>query len=281
MNKQVSKGSTNAPKKVLLGALKGGVGKTNLAFNIAGQLAEDGNNVLAIDNDLQGNFSNNCKIDRTNKDLKSLKDVYDTETPEVTLEEVVRKAPIPELPTLDVIPSSIMLHYIELRMGSVSGKEYLLQNFLEDNKEALSHYDYIIIDTNPSMSAINQNAFLVADSILVVSDMEENALEGVDLFVGLWANVRKSLRKEDNVKGIILNAVDKREISITDDFMEFIDKPDHEYMKELLFDNIIPRDVKLKRTSSKKKPVCLLDKECRGAKSLKELINEMRERGIL
>lgn len=268
------------PKIILLAALKGGVGKTNLAFNIAGQLACEGYNVLGIDNDLQGNLSNNCKIDRTNKNLKTLKDVYDTEI-EVTLSEVIRKSPIPELPTLDVIPSSIMLHYIELRMGSVSGKEYLLHNFLEDNKDDLKHYDYIIIDTNPSMSAINQNAFIVADSICIVSDMEENALEGVDLFVGLWNNVRKSLRREDNVAGIIINAVDKRETTITSDFIEFIEKPEHEYMKPLLFDNIIPRDVKLKKTSKEKKPVCLLDRECRGYVAIKDLVSEMKERGVL
>lgn len=269
------------PKTFVIAALKGGVGKTIMAFNIAGLLAAEGLNVLAIDNDLQGNFSNNCNIDRTSKGLKTLRDVYDTEVESLKLEDVVYKAPVPELPTLDVIPSSIMLHYIELRMGSVSGKEYLLKNFLEDNAEALSKYDYIIIDTNPSMSAINQNAFIVADSICIVSDMEENALEGVDLFVGLWSNVRKSLRKEDNVKGIIINAVDKRETTITSDFMEFIGMEEHEYMQDLLFDNIIPRDVELKKTSKKKKPICLTDRDCRGYVALTELISEMKERGIL
>jgi chromosome partitioning protein len=263
-------------KIISFGALKGGVGKTQLAFNIAGILSENGNKVLLIDNDLQGNLSNNCSVDRLKHD-NSLDIAYD-----INQNASINKlkcTPIPQLPNLDVIPSSIRLHYVELGMSSVSGKEYILKNFLDSNKKTLKNYDYVIIDTNPSMSVINQNAFVVSHSICLVSDMDINALEGVVLFEGLWHKVRKALKKTDNVKCLILNNVAKKESTITADCSDFFEA--NQDIKLLLMDTIIPRSVHMKKTSISNKPINLIDKKCDVYLKLCNLINEMRERGIL
>lgn len=266
------------PKSICLGALKGGVGKTNLAFNIAGVLAEQGYKVLAIDNDLQGNLTNNCNISREHKGLAF---VYDPEidTEKIQFEQIVCKNPIKELKNLDVIPSSILLHKIEQRMDSVPMKEHMLKYFLEDNEEKINYYDYILIDTNPSLSPLNQNAFLASQSIVLVTDMDENSLEGVELFIGLWADLRRMLRLKDNVKGIIVNIVDQRESTVTENFINFIEE--REGLTDLIFSNYIPRDVKMKKTAQYKIPLNLVDKKCKAYLSLQELIKEMKERGIL
>ena len=86
------------------------------------------------------------------------------------------KAPIPELPNLDLIPSSILLFKTEKMLSTRSNKEHILDYFLQNNESYLNQYDYIMIDTNPSISAININGFYVADSIILSSDISSNSL---------------------------------------------------------------------------------------------------------
>lgn len=192
-------------KVIAVGTLKGGTGKTTMTFNMLGTLAEN-HKVLAIDIDPQCNLSNNMKIDISDDDIYSCRDIFETtDEKEKVPERLVVKAPIPQLPNLDIIPSSIGLVATELRIGGRAGRERILQNYIEDHLDFFERYDYIMIDTNPSMNIVNQNAFLAADSIILVTDVDENSRVGLKLFIDLWEAIRRDLRKEDNVKAIVLN----------------------------------------------------------------------------
>jgi chromosome partitioning protein len=263
------------PNVITFATLKGGVGKTASAFNFSGILAEQGNKVLVFDVDPQGNVTNNFGIDRTQENFKSVKEVMEDNIP---IESVVVKSPVPELPTLDVIPSSIFLAGTETRIVSVAGREIILKNFLEDNMGYLKPYDYIIFDTNPSMSIINQNAFLVSDSIILLSDVSMNGLQGAELFIALWENNRKRLRKDDNVKGLLINNLDKR-IKLSADIIDYC--KEHEDFKNLMFNTVIPTNVKLKESELEAKPVNIYDKNSTGYSAYISVVEEMRERGIL
>ena len=189
-------------KVIAIGTLKGGTGKTTMTFNMLGTLAERGK-VLAIDIDPQCNLSNNIGIDISDDDVYSCLDIF--ESTNVTPDSLVVEAPITQLPNLDIIPSSIRLVATELRIGGRAGRERILQNYIEDHMDFFQKYDYILIDTNPSMGIVNQNAFLAADSIVLVTDVDENSRVGLKLFIDLWDAIRHDLRKEDNIKAIVLN----------------------------------------------------------------------------
>lgn len=190
-------------KVIAVGTLKGGTGKTTMTFNLLGALAERGK-VLAIDIDPQCNLSNNIGIDISDvEDTASSLNIFENKNIDPT--NLVVESPIWQLPNLDVIPSSIRLVATELQISGRAGRERILQNYIEDYSDFFKKYKYIVIDTNPSMGIVNQNAFLAADSIILVTDVDENSRVGLKLFLNLWDAIRHDLRKENNVKAIIMN----------------------------------------------------------------------------
>lgn len=269
-------------KIVTFGTLKGGVGKTLICFSLAGILAEEGKKVLVIDSDLQGNLTNNMGIDRTKSDLKTMYDIYNIDSEKsVDINSLIIKAPISDLQTLDIIPGSIFLHKAELKVASVAGRELILKNYMEENESVFKQYDYILIDTNPSMSIVNQNAFLVADSLVLLSDISMNAIEGAQLFIALWDDTRKRLRKDDNIKGFIINDFDKRN-KLSNDYLEFLNSDDSlSDLKKILLNTIIPRNIKLSESELEARPINIYDKGAKGYEALKALADEMKVRGIL
>lgn len=261
-------------KIITFGTLKGGVGKTISTFNIAGLLAEE-KKVLVVDSDPQGNITNNFGVDRTLL-TNSINDIFECNNK--SPEEIIIRQPIKKLSLLDILPSSIFLFQTEIRVMSLAGRELILKNYIEDNINFFNSYDYILIDTNPSMSIINQNVFLASDSIVLVSDVSMNALEGVELFIALWEDSRKRLRKKNNIKAVLINNFDKR-LKISLDFIEYC--KNHEEIKDLLINSIVTRNVKLSESELEARPINLYDPNSKGYESFKNVVVEMKERGIL
>ena len=106
---------------------------------------------------------------------------------------------------MDIICSSIQLTATEMQLVSRAGREQILKNYIDDNIKFFREYDYVIIDTNPSMGIINQNAFYVADNILLVTDVSYNGIQGAELFMYLWEKARNDLRKADNISAFFIN----------------------------------------------------------------------------
>lgn len=268
-------------KIITFGTLKGGVGKTMLCFNIGGILTQLSYRVLVIDSDLQGNLTNNMGIDRTRTDLLTTYDIYNLEEEQPQPEQLVIKSPIDRLPLLDMIAGSIFLHKSELKIASVAGREQILSNYLSDHKEFFDQYDYILIDTNPSMSIVNQNAFLVSDAILLVSDVSMNAIEGAQLFIALWEEARRRLRREDNIRGFIVNDFDSRN-KLSADYLEYLrTSPDTEDLRAILFDTVIPRNVRITESELAALPISIYDLRSKGCDAIASLVDEMLARGVL
>lgn len=261
-------------KVVAIGTLKGGTGKTTITFNLAGALAEK-HRVLLIDIDPQCNLSNNAGVDITTQDAYSSLDIF--ETSDVRPEDLVITQPIDQLPNLDIIPSSINLVATELRIGSRSARERILQYYLEDHKEFFEKYDYILIDTNPSMGIINQNAFLVADSIILVTDVDDNSRLGLQLFMYLWGEIRKDLRKKDNIDALIINKADVR-TTLTNQLLEYCQ--DDEELSAILVPQQVRTKVAYARAALSKIPVTLYRGGEDAAEEIKAVMNHLITKGV-
>lgn len=267
-------------KIITMATLKGGSGKTMNTFNISGILAES-NKVLLIDVDPQCNLTSNCGVDTSNLDIKTVKDIFDNlPKNQPTAEEVILKSPIPELPNLDLIPSSILLFKTEKAMSTKNNREHILEYFINNNNDYLQKYDYIMIDTNPSMSIVNINAFYLADSIILSSDISSNSISGAELFCALWEDDREELYKADNVHALILCNVDKRS-KLIEELSGYIRSDAYSIPNDIIVNTIIPMTVKLKNTEIEHQPVNLLYPKDTIRTTYDSVINELKDKGVL
>ncbi len=268
-------------KSIAIGTLKGGTGKTSFLFNLGGVLAEKGKHVLFIDGDPQFNLTTNMGIDVTRGDIKTIKDIFESR---ISASKVIYKSPIPELTTLDIIPSSILLTSTEIRLVNLAGREQKINNFFLDNKSYLEYYDYIFMDTNPNLGIINQNIFFAADSIILISDIDVNSIQGAEFFIALWEEMRNDLRKSDNVLGLVLNNADKRS-SLPNQLIDYC--KENEGIGRLLIKNVIPSSIIIKNASLKHMPFNVLKVESKEKVAKQKLLDcfesiilELEKRGI-
>lgn len=203
-------------KIVCIGTLKGGVGKSTLLFNVAGELAKRKNKILVIDLDPQGNTTSNFGIE--NSVLSNSVNNCFVDIKQPTL--LVIKEPLEGI-SIDVFPSNIKLTEIDMQLISKAGRERVLIKYFKEHYKFFQNYDYVLIDTNPSMSVINQNAFVVADDICIVTEASMNSLNGSELFIKLWDNTTEDLLMENNISAVIVNKYESNQKS-TKEFMEFL-----------------------------------------------------------
>jgi len=260
-------------KVITFGTLKGGTGKSTTVFATAGILSERGKKVLIIDIDPQANITSNLGIDETADGYLGIKEIFENERQ--SPEKVVIKAPVPELPTLDIIGSSMGLTSTEMRVISNTGREFLLRSYFRRNKEFFNNYDYIIFDTNPSMSIINQNSFVVSGAIVIVTDIGINSLKGLELFVALWEDIQYRLDLKNNIKGILINKFNDNSY-ISKEFIEYCEE--EEDIKSLLFKNYIPANEKISECELERKPINLIDKQCNVYKKYNAFVDELINR---
>lgn len=261
-------------KTISIGTLKGGTGKTTITFNLAGALAEN-SKVLMLDVDPQCNLSNNAGINIANANSYSSKDIFSNES--IAPQTLVVKNPIPSLPNLDIIPSNIFLIETELNLINRAARESVLANYIEENRDFFEQYDYILIDTNPSMGPVNQNAFTASDSIILVSDVDNNSRIGVELFMFLWKRIAKAMRIENNIRALILNRADVR-TTLTGDLWEYY--RDDEDLSAILVEPAIREKIAFRKAAINKIPVTQYKEGKESAREIYELIDALKARGV-
>lgn len=273
-------------KVVASGTLKGGTGKTTVLFNVAGILAET-KKVLLIDLDPQCNTSGACGV-KQNLDWRKLikkinvgirpssRDIFENGD-SISPEELVEKHPIADLPNLDVIPGNMLMTATEFSMVNRPARETILQNYIDDNREFFEQYDYVLLDTNPSMSVINQNAFRAADSIMLVTDVGEDGIEGAGMFLYLWGSICKGLRQRNNIAALVINRADRR-ISLTKELQEFC--ADDEFfgdllVKDMIYEKVVYKDARIDHT-----PVNIRKDGIDATADVRRVVEELTERGV-
>lgn len=274
------------PKVITFATLKGGAGKTMNIFNLAGVVAGRGKKVLLIDVDPQCNLSANCGLDVADLGFTTVKDIFAkyraTEQPKA--KDVIIECPISGLDGMDIIPSSIFLFNVEDDITILEGRTKILKSFLARNQKCLDSYDYIFIDTNPSMSVFNVNAFYAADAIIISTDVSSNSISGAELFCGLWdakreqINETSEIRKEDNIVALLLGNFSKRS-NLSKELLEYVHTAN--FSKDIVLDTIIPATVQLKETEIGHMPINLLHRGSKAHQAYEDLADELVGKGVL
>ena len=241
---------------------KGGVGKTTSAINIGAYIAMAGKKVLLVDFDSQGNMSSGVGI---SKDKPT---VYELLAGQVEAKDAVKKTPVPNL---DAISASIDLSGAAIELVDQEEREFFLKEALAPLKE---QYDYILIDCPPSLGILTVNGLAAADSVLVPMQCEYFALEGITLLLQTVQKVQKEINPNLTIGGIFFTMYDARTRLAQDVVLQV-----KSYFKEVVFDTIIPRNVRLSEAPSHGLPICKYDPDCIGARSYAKLAEEVIRRG--
>lgn len=257
-------------KTIAFATMKGGVGKTTLAFNLAAILAET-RRVLLVDLDTQCNLNQSVGLDLNTREGYTIKDIFEDPRLDPRLVAV-------ELgDNLTILPGSIDLTITEAWLPTRAGKELVLQHYMEDHMDWFSGFDYVILDTGPSMSNVNQNGFVVSDKIVLVSDVSLHSIRGAELFMYLWQDIRAALRLPDNVAALVLNNYDGR-INLSKELTAFC--RENEELAPLLIDTVIPARVAMKKSAVENVPVCKLYPTDAVTVALRKVVAELTEKGV-
>ena len=241
---------------------KGGVGKTTSAINIVAYIALAGKKVLLVDFDSQGNMSSGVGV------TKDKPTVYELLAGMVSAEKAVKHTPVDNL---DAISASIDLSGAAIELVDQDDREYYLKEALAPLRDK---YDFILIDCPPSLGILTLNGLAAADSVLVPMQCEYFALEGITLLLQTVQKVQKEINPELKIGGIFFTMYDSRTRLAQDVVLQV-----KSYFKDLVFNTIIPRNVRLSEAPSHGLPICKYDPACVGAKSYEKLAEEVIRRG--
>ena len=241
---------------------KGGVGKTTSAINIGAYIALAGKKVLLVDFDSQGNMSSGVGVSLDKPT------VYELIAGDVEAEKAVKHTMIK---SLDVISASLDLSGAAIELVEQERREYFLKEALEPLK---SKYDYILIDCPPSLGSLTLNGLVAADEVLVPMQCEYFALEGITLLLQGVQKVQKTHNPDLVIGGIFFTMYDSRTRLAQDVVLQV-----KSYFKDIVFNTIIPRNIRLSEAPSHGLPICKYDPECAGAKSYEKLAQEVIARG--
>jgi len=243
---------------------KGGVGKTPTAVNLAASLAAQERQALLVDLDPQGNATSGLGIARDQSDRPT---VYHA----LLGEADARSAVLPtEVPHLFVLPSSTDLVGAELELVSMEARESRLRAAIDPLREG---YDYILIDCPPSLGLLTINALVAADRVLVPLQCEYYALEGLGSLLRTIDLVKKSLKPELEMEGVVLTMFDVR-----NNLARQVMKDVQGNLPGQVYETVIPRNVRLSEAPSHGRPAILYDIESKGAQSYLQLAEEMLNR---
>lgn len=251
-------------KTIMIGAMKGGVGKSVTAFNLAYSLQKSGKKVLAVDFDPQSNLTT-CfgaeDVDMTIADLM-MSVIEEEGLPE--RDEYIR-----DRNSVDFIPSSIGLSAVEAKLRLEMGTERMLAAILEPLR---GDYDYIIIDTCPSLGALNINAMSAADDVIVTVNPQLLAMKGLQDFLKTMKKIKSRINGKLDVAGILLTMCDARTIlckTITEQMQETFQG------QIRIFNSKIPNTVKVGESVYYSEPLIEYAPESNACRAYEKLAGEV------
>jgi chromosome partitioning protein len=244
---------------------KGGVGKTTTAINLAAALALDGRNVLLVDCDAQGNATSG--LGQKGKRAPG-GTIYEALTGnDVNVHDFILPTGIDRL---SIIPATRDLSGAEIELISIDDRERRLKNLLAQLGD---EYDFVIIDSPPSLGLLTLNALVAADKVLIPLHCEYFALEGLADLVGTMRRVRASLNPSLDIEGVLLTMNDERT-----NLGQQVSKDVREFFKDKVYRTVIPRNVRLAEAPSHGLPAVTYDARSRGAEAYFAFAKEVLER---
>jgi len=239
---------------------KGGTGKTTSAINLAAYLALAGKRVLLIDLDPQANATSGLGINQ--HDIK--KSTYHVLLEELNIKDILQPTTINNLL---LAPSNLDLTGAEVELVGALGRENRLKKSLLNEKD---NFDFIMVDSPPSLGLLTINALCAADSVLVPVQCEYYALEGLTQLVNTINLVKNNLNPNLVIEGVLLTMADYR-TNLTKEVIQEV----RNYFKDKVYQTVIPRNIRLSEAPSYGKPIALYDKDSVGAQKYEELSKEV------
>jgi len=250
---------------------KGGVGKTTTAVNLGAFLAAAGQRVLIIDIDPQANATSSLGLGAS----QLPRSLYDVLSGEAELPDVIT---LTNRMRLDIAPSSHALAALETEAVEAISDPYRRSYLLKDALTPTLHrYDYILIDSPPSLGLITVNAMTAAQGVLIPVQSEYLAMEGLGQLIGTVERVRKGLNPSLRIVGLILTMYDAR-----NKLSRQVEEELRGYFKDLVFQTMIPRNVRLGEAPSYGEPINAYAPNSAGARAYQQLAEELLIRdGVL
>lgn len=243
---------------------KGGVGKTTTAINIATAMAATGWKTLLVDLDPQGNASTGLGISTGMREFSS----YDLLLQEATLEQAAQST---DVPGLDIVPATQDLSGAEVELVSVDDRTDRLGTALAGTAQSgFSGYDICFIDCPPSLGLLTLNALGAADTLLVPLQCEFFALEGLSQLLQTVERVQERFNPDLGIIGVVLTMFDRRN-RLTDQVADDV----RDCLGKLVFEAVIPRNVRLSEAPSHGLPALIYDHACPGSRAYIALAREL------
>lgn len=254
-------------KIIAIANQKGGVGKTTTAINLSASLAALDFKTLIIDADPQANSTSGLGLNP--KDVKN--SIYECMVGLAKVEEALVET---EVPNLSIIPSHIDLVGAEIEMINLTNREGKMRDVLEGIRD---HFDFIIMDCSPSLGLITINSLTAADSVIIPVQCEYYALEGLGKLLNTIKIIQSRLNTKLIIEGILLTMYDLR-LRLSNQVVNEV----NQHFKNMVFETIIPRNIRLSESPSFGIPAILHDAESKGSVSYLNLAREIvRKNGLL
>ncbi len=251
------------PKIIAVTNQKGGVGKTTTAINLGAALAEAGKRVLLVDIDPQGNASTGLGVDVKARQYTT----YDLLLDEAPLAKVIQPTGIEGLL---IAPATTDLSSADIELVSNEKRSFLLHDALRQPAIDEYHLDFILIDCPPSLNLLTVNAMVAAHSVLVPLQSEFFALEGLSQLMLTIREVRQAANRDLRIEGVLLTMYDAR-----NNLSRQVEADAREALSELVFETVVPRNVRVSEAPSFALPVLSYDSESKGSQAYRALADEL------
>ncbi|NQV56680.1 MAG: ParA family protein [Rhodospirillales bacterium] len=252
-----------SPRIIAIANQKGGVGKTTTAINLATAMAAVRKRVLVIDLDPQGNASTGLGIAQDDRVLNT----YHVLIGEASLDQATHETVIPGL---WIVPSGVDLSGAEIELVDMEERLYRLKVALVDQ---VDDYDFVLIDCPPALGLLTVNALIAAAAVLVPLQCEFFALEGISHLVRTVERIKKAYNPDLEIQGIVLTMYDGR-----NNLSGAVASDVRAYFGDVVYDTVIPRNVRVSEAPSHGKPVLLYDTACAGSQAYIHLASEVLKR---
>ena len=249
----------SSPTTIAIINQKGGVGKTTTVINLAASLSIMGQNNLVIDLDPQGNATTGSGVEKSNLDFS----VYDLLVGSLTIQDVL----ITQTADYDLLPSNSDLVAAEVELLKGENREVRLRKAIDQIRD---HYEFVLIDCPPSLNMLTINALVAADGVVIPMQCEYYALEGLSQLMRTIDAVKAGLNGALSMQGIVLTMFDSR-----NKLSAMVANDVRDHFGELVYNTVVPRNVRVSEAPSFGQPVLIYDLKCPGSQAYAALAAEL------